>query len=247
MTRYIVFLSLCLLLCSTHLQAQFAIGAKAGANTSFIFVDNINIRQSEPTLNGDLVQGIVFGAVGRFIPKDKNSGILMEFNYSQKGWKDNILTGGSYTATLNYVEVPIMAHIRIGRKRTRIGINMGPSFTYLISYEEAVSGGAALSETAFRITDNNSIRPGYGLALGLSATRETSLGDFQLDFRYNLGLSNVLERVDDTIPDFSQLQDIAISLSYLLPFGKKKIRKADTFGPVSAPLVRLEIRKGFRS
>lgn len=222
MKKSSVLITLALLLLFAHQGvAQISFGAKAGAGVSFLFVDNINIRQSEPNLSQDILQGLLIGGVFRYIPREKKSGILMEFNLAQKGWKELIETGGSYTTRLNYLEVPMMAHIRIGRAKTKVGINAGPSFSYLISFNGTAEGGATESDAAFRITDDNRNRPGYGLAMGLSLTRNTTIGDFQLDFRYNLGLSNIVNRVDDTIPDFSQLQDLHVGISYIWPFGRK--------------------------
>lgn len=214
-------LSSCLLLLGLQAKAQFSFGAKGGVLASFVFVDNINIRQTEPNLSQNFLQGITFGGVARYIPKERNSGILMEFNFTQKGWQENVSSGGTYTARINYIEIPFMSHIRIGRKRTKIAINAGPSFTYMLSFEEQFEGGVIEDDVTIRITEQSRLRAGYGLAMGVSFMRATKAGDFQLDFRYNLGLSNTLDRIDDTVPDFSQMQDAGLSLTYIWPFGRK--------------------------
>lgn len=210
------------LLSASVSHAQISFGAKAGAGASFLFADNINIRQSEPNLSQEILQGVLIGGVFRYIPPEKKSGILMEFNLAQKGWSELTDVGGTFTTRLNYLEVPMMAHIRIGRAKTKVGVNAGPYFSYLISFNETAAGGATEADASFRMTDDNRNRPGYGLSMGLSLTRNTAIGDFQLDFRYNLGLSNVVQRIDDTIPDFTQLQDVHVGISYIWPFGRKE-------------------------
>ena len=60
--------------------------------------------------------GMTFGVTARYMSEKyfkMMCGIQAEINYTQRGWQENIEdgTGDTYSRTMNYIEVPLLAHL----------------------------------------------------------------------------------------------------------------------------------------
>ena len=71
-------------------------------------------------------------------------GIQGEVNFSQRGWKEVIEdgTGDTYHRTMNYIEIPLLAHLAFGKDKgngVRFVLNLGPQVGYLIGENETMS------------------------------------------------------------------------------------------------------------
>ncbi len=66
-----------------------------------------------------------------------NAGLSTELNYAQKGWReeDEDVEGSYYQKVITYLEVPFFSHWEIGKKKSRIMINVGPYFGFKLSEE----------------------------------------------------------------------------------------------------------------
>lgn len=53
-------------------------------------------------------------------------GVQMEINYSQRGWDEKIEddSGNSYSRTMNYLEIPFMAHLAFGKDALNRGVKV---------------------------------------------------------------------------------------------------------------------------
>ena len=71
-------------------------------------------------------------------------GFQVELNYTQKGWK---MDSVGYSRRINYVSIPIMTHINIGKKAIRFILNLGPEFAYQISEKEKFSDPTLIQPT----------------------------------------------------------------------------------------------------
>src|SRR5574344_1974603 len=69
-------------------------------------------------------------------------GVQLELNYSQRGWDEKIEDGtdNTYTRTMNYLEVPFLAHLAFGRDcGPQFFLNLGPQIAFLLSESEKMS------------------------------------------------------------------------------------------------------------
>ena len=123
----------------------------------------------------------------------------MEVNFSQRGWKEDFddETGNSYSRTLNYIEVPLLAHLSWGKEERGLQffVNLGPQFGFFIGDSEDYIGSWTPEERP------QSIRPvygkevekkfDYGIAGGLGVELKTKAGNFFVEGRYYYGLSDI--------------------------------------------------------
>lgn len=107
MKRYI--LLLCISCFTLPLIAQLSVGIKGGYGSH-------GVHFEPPSLEANQVAyGLMnYGFVLAFNNK-LNSGLQMELNYAQKGWREELTTPDSFfIRTINYLEMPIFSHFEIG-------------------------------------------------------------------------------------------------------------------------------------
>ena len=118
---------------------EYYIGAKGGMTLSQV--------RFYPNVQTDFMQGNTGGLIFRMI-SEPHIGIQIEFNYIEKGWKEKPFTGdfaaNEYFHRLNYVDLPIMTHVNIGKKAMRFIINLGPEFSYLLSDSQGFTPAASI-------------------------------------------------------------------------------------------------------
>lgn len=113
-------------LCSaqTHYSSNVSLGVKGGVDFSKVFFSP-GVRQSWPI-------GFTGGVTFRYI-EETHFGLIAELNFAQRGWKENFEGAPyKYTRTLNYIQIPVLAHIYFGR-RGRFFFNAGPEFGIFLS------------------------------------------------------------------------------------------------------------------
>ncbi len=173
--------------------------------------------------------------------------IYGEVNYSQVGWKENILdindvpvtitqTGEAlaYQRTATYIQVPIFAHLAWGRenKGLNIFVNAGPQFGYLLN-ESTKSNFDPINPP---VTDNERVNSvvaqdtmaienkfDYGIALGLGAEYSIpKVGHFFLEARYYYGLGNIYGNSKKDYFAKSNFGQIVVKLAYLFDITRSK-------------------------
>lgn len=106
----------------THYEGNIFFGAKAGVSMSRVFF-NPSVKQGFPV-------GATAGLMFRYI-EENHFGIIAELNFEQRGWKENFEdTKFSYRRTLNYIQVPVLAHIYFGSPRGHFFVNAGPEIGF---------------------------------------------------------------------------------------------------------------------
>lgn len=173
--------------------------------------------------------------------------IYGEVNYAQVGWKEKILdlenapviisgTGEAmaYERTINYVQLPIMAHLAWGRETKGLNffVNAGPQFGIYLSES---------TKTNFDVknmpaTDNDRVSTivaqdtmavenkfDYGIAVGLGAEYSIpKVGHFLLEARYYYGLGNIYGSSKKDYFGKSNYGQIVVKLSYLFDITRTK-------------------------
>lgn len=166
--------------------------------------------------------------------------IYAEVNYAKVGWNEDILDLDNnpviitatqqpmaYKRTINYVQVPVFAHLAWGRevRGLNIFVNAGPQFGLYLSDSQ---------DTNFDVrnmpqTDNDRVsgvmaqdtmavenKLDYGIALGLGAEYSIpKVGHFLAEARYYYGLGNIYGSSKRDYFGKSNYGQIVFKLSYL--------------------------------
>ena len=127
-------------------------------------------------------------------------GIQAEINYTQRGWQENIEdgTGDTYSRTMNYIEVPLLAHLAFGKdaidKGMKFFVNLGPQVAYFLSEKEKMSESwdpshrpNGVNQQYGKWVEN---KFDYGLLGGIGMELSTKAGHFLLEGRYYYGLAD---------------------------------------------------------
>jgi len=171
--------------------------------------------------------------------------IYAELNYSQMGWRENILdiksqpvfnnTSGEYDKydrKLGYLQLPIMAHLAWGQERK--GFNFffqaGPQFGYLLN-EKTITNFTLengnftdrANKTCAQDTMAVENKFDYGICAGLGVEFSyPRLGHFLLEGRYYYGLGNIYASSKRDYFAKSNQSAIEIKLSYLIDLKRTK-------------------------
>lgn len=173
--------------------------------------------------------------------------VAAEVNYAQIGWKEKILTVNdapvivpgtenlamAYQRNINYVQVPLMAHLAWGRETKGVNgfINLGPQFgAYLndsydanfdiynkAAYNTSDRACDAIAQDTMKIENSFD----YGIVAGAGIEySHPKIGHFLLEARYYYGLGNIY---GDSKKDYfgrSNFGNIVIKATYLFDLFK---------------------------
>lgn len=203
MKRYFTVLPVILILLGMpyHLHAQlqdqrhnFSVGLNGGVNLSSV--------SFQPRIKQSTFINPSFGFTARYISEKYFSmicGIQAELNYSQRGWKELIDdgSGDSYQRSMNYLEIPLLAHLAFGKDRgngARFILNLGPQIGFLLSEKESKSSAWHPSQRPTGVTEQYGKMAessfDYGIVGGGGVEIRTGIGHFLLEGRYYFGLSD---------------------------------------------------------
>lgn len=174
--------------------------------------------------------------------------IVAEVNYSQVGWKEDILdvndkpvinatTGVAeeYSRTLSYVQVPVFAHLAWGRETrgAQFFINLGPQFGWLLSERTQVNFDFASRNTKDRVSsvvaqDTMAVEHSFDYGIAAGAGLEYSIpavGHFALEARYYFGLGNLYGASKKDYFAKSNLSNVVVKMTYWFDIVKTKKNK----------------------
>lgn len=188
--------------------AEIYIGTSHGVNGSMLLF-NPNVRQT-------YLLGYNGGVAFRYI-SEKNYGLQIELNYSQRGWNE---ANQTYSRRLNYIELPFLTHLYLGDKN-RFIFNLGPKIGYLLS--ESVIESDGLNPDSDQHLLPAEFKFDYGIAAGLGYNLKTrSAGIFQLELRVYYGLSDVFPNTKSDFFNTSNHLNASINLGYFFQLTGKK-------------------------
>lgn len=192
-----------------------------------------------------VTQGMLGGATGglsvRYLSEkyfNTYCSIYAELNYASAGWKEDIVdlnnnpvinpvTGlaEEYSRTINYVQMPIMAHLAWGKERKgmQFFLRLGPQFGYCISESTKTNFNIDERNTADRANnvvaqDTMSVENkfDYGIAVGVGLEYSVpKVGHFLLEGRYYYGLGNIYGSSKRDYFSKSNIGSIVVKMSYL--------------------------------
>ena len=223
-THYVLVVFACLLsvqTASAQLQDQktnLSIGINGGVN--------LNSCSFSPSIKQKTLMGTQFGFTARYISERYFAmicGLQIEVNYSQHGWKENIEdgSGDTYSRTMNYVEIPFLAHLAFGseNKGGRFVFNLGPQIGFILSESEKRSETWDTSNRTNNVVEQYGYfadkKFQYGLTGGMGAEIRTGIGHFIIEGRYYYGLSDFYNNGKKDIFERSAQSAIIVKLTYL--------------------------------
>lgn len=175
-----------------ELRQNFALGVNGGIN--------LNSVSFSPSVKQKNLMGITGGVTARYISEryfKMICGAQIEVNFSQHGWdeyyKDYPNLG--YTRTMNYVEIPFLAHLAFGKERgMQFFIHAGPQIGFFLSDKYTITGDWSELANANIVTEQHDKsvdnKFDYGIAGGAGVELRTKAGNFILEGRYYYALSD---------------------------------------------------------
>ena len=176
-------------------RSNLAVGVNLGMNMTKV--------DFSPRIKQKSHNGMALGVTARYMCEkyfNMMCGIQAEINYTQRGWKEDIDDGSdnTYNRTMNYIEVPLLAHLAFGKdaldKGTKFFINMGPQVAFFLNEKEKMSEDwnpayrpNGVNQQYGKWVEN---KFDYGLLGGLGVELSTKAGHFLLEGRYYYGLAD---------------------------------------------------------
>ncbi len=229
--KHLFLLLLTLFATASHAQMgeqrnNFAIGVNGGVNMSSVTFS--------PSVKQKSLMGINGGVTARYISEKYFAmicGAQLEVNFSQRGWDEYYedFPDISYTRTMNYVEIPFLAHIGFGKepRGMQFFIHAGPQIGFLLGDSEKQSGdwdGTVVGsfshitvEQHGKAIDN---KFDYGIAGGAGLELRTKAGNFLLEGRYYYALSDFYGNTKKDYFGRSAHGTITVKLTYLFDLTK---------------------------
>lgn len=157
-----------------------------------------------PTVRQDLKLGATAGLMFRYI-EENHFGLIAEINFTQRGWKESFEDGlpYKYSRTLNYINIPVMAHIYFGR-RGRFFFNAGPEVGFMIGESTSTNfdpyNTASLPDfpnvnrTNVQMTMASDRKIDYGISAGIGGEFNINQrNSLCLEARFYYGLGNIMK------------------------------------------------------
>lgn len=194
---------------------------------------NMNSVSFDPTIKQNTLNGMAFGFTARYMSEKYFKmlcGVQIEVNYSQRGWSEKIEDGSNntYSRTMNYIEVPLLAHLAFGKDALNRGVkvffNLGPQISYFLSENEKLSENWDVSnrpngvvEQYGKMVEN---KLDYGLLFGAGLEVSTGIGHFLVEGRYYFGLGDFYKSTKKDYFGRSAHSYIGARLTYLFDITK---------------------------
>ncbi len=233
MRRIVVISFFSFLFFSLHAQQnrflqEIAVGINGGVNLS-----TVSFLYNDPAMGSELGDvGWRTGAKGgisvRYISM-KHFGVQLEVNFAQGGWSEEFKDGDyikgvkvdsagvKISRRLNYIEIPLLAHIYFGRKM-RFFVNLGPKLGIMASYGDLKAEHMAVfGENDPRIYDNGHNSIDYGLSVGGGIDVQIGRIHTIIEVRYTFGFGDVYSNSKSDVYQHSNNQNFAITAAFLLP------------------------------
>jgi hypothetical protein len=169
-----------------ELRHNFAVGVNGGMN--------FNTVSFSPSMRQHDKQGIHAGLTLRYISEKYFAmicGVQIEVNYSQHGWSEfyEDYPTLKYERTMNYVEMPFLAHLAFGKK-FQFFFNLGPQVGFFVGESSKLGGDWSDITTPQQHDMKVENKFDYGITGGAGVEWRTGIGNFLLEGRYYYALSD---------------------------------------------------------
>jgi len=202
----------------THYEGNIFLGAKGGLSMSRV--------QFNPSVKQSMALGAVAGLTFRYI-EENHFGIIGELNFEQRGWKENFEDGGnySYSRTLNYIQIPVLAHIYFGSSRAHFFINAGPEVGFMLgdstsanfdpAQVQSLPGFPIQGRQTAQLTAEASGTVDFGISGGLGVEYFlNSRHSINLEGRFYYGLGNIMKCGRTQVFSSANSMQVMVTLGY---------------------------------
>jgi hypothetical protein len=190
----------------TSMAQTISFGPRIGATFA-----NMKLTGDDASIEFKNTTGFQIGAVANFTVNEMFS-IQPELLLVQKGFESGNDEDGTMKATLNYLEVPVLAKITFGTETFKGFITGGPTLGYAMSGTNSYELNGQEESEDIEFDDEEDNRFETGLSIGVGAGYKVGAGELNLDVRYGLGLSS-LNKDNDEVSFKNRV--IGVSVAYL--------------------------------
>ncbi len=197
-----------------NFKRELSVGVKGGVTLpSMAF---------SPSIEQNTWVGTTAGVTMRYI-EEKIFGLIVEANFSQRGWDETFEEDPyNYRRTLNYLEIPFLAHIYFGSEKVHGFVNLGPQVGILLNDNK--EGNFDINNPP-TFNDRNKIPEvynmpvknifDYGITGGLGVELRLNRHIIILEGRYYFGLGDIYgNRKSDVFYGSSANRGFLVSLAY---------------------------------
>ncbi len=215
---------------SQDYSPRFLFGAKGGMLYSMVGTDVV--LHTNFSLNS-----APFGGIRLQYNDTEHTGLLLEVNYLQKGgvhfFATPYLEGTEnidpseiyYNLNLDYLEIPVLTQLSVGKRHSKYRLNFGPHLAFLTG--ESLSFLDATLSSGYK--ENIDRKFEFGLNLGFAYAYTFPSGEIDIEVRYSQGLTNLYEPASINPSTVSQNQSVSICAGYCynILFDKSKRQKTE--------------------
>ena len=201
----------------THYRPHVWLGARAGMSMARVdFAPSV--RQGWLAASQ--------GALTFRYSEEKLFGLVAEFGWSTRGWKENFEEAPlDYSRSLTYLTLPVMTQISFGSPRVKCFVNIGPQFSYMISSSTSANFDytdlSTVTQWPERTRETRQLnmdienRFDYGITGGVGVEFYVApRHSLTLEGRYYFGLGNIFHSTKADVFSASRCTSIEISLGY---------------------------------
>lgn len=221
----ILLLVTCVSLCRAQVGEQrynLALGLNGGIN--------LNSVNFSPTVQQKNLIGTNGGITVRYISEKyfrMICGAQVELNFSQHGWDEYYedYPDLSYTRKMNYMEIPLLAHLAFGKDRgIQFFIHAGPQIGFFLNDTRTQNDTWDTTISNYLTTEqhNKSIENkfDYGITGGAGLELRTQVGNFLVEGRYYYALSDFYKNTKKDYFARSAHNAIVVKMTYLFDLKK---------------------------
>lgn len=177
------------------------------------------VNYSTVNFSPGIKQSMTLGYTGGLVYKYQNErrvGLQIELNYTQKGWTEDLDTiNNSYRRKMDYIELPIITHIVLGKRSVKYYANIGTTFAYLVSETEDLTVNNEVYRREYYEKEIENTFD-YGILGEIGITYDSKIGELQIGVRYQLTLTDLFKTSSETVFDNSQNQVWSFAITYFL-------------------------------
>lgn len=138
------------------------------------------------------------------------SGVQLELNFKQKGWKQHYDNNDEFSVSLDYIEIPLLTHFEAGEKwKIRPMMNVGPFVAFML--DQKITNN--VTDLANRLPYQNAEIDNpfeFGLIAALGAIANFNKFATSLEFRFNQTWTHIYNQ---SVMSFSQNQIYGLCLT----------------------------------
>lgn len=207
----------CVINAQTHYKPHLSVGFKGGMTMSEM--------SFSPSVKQSFTDGTT-GAVTFRYTEEKLFGLIAEFGWAQRGWKEKFDESPCrYSRALTYLHLPLLTHIYFGSPRFKCFFNLGPEFAFMIAdkitanfdyrdpyHAEGFPTKARMTEQLAMDVKN---KFDYGIVGGFGVEfYVTPRNSVTLEGRYYFGLGNIFPAAKADTFSASRNTSIEITVGY---------------------------------